>query len=77
MSDFARRWLRKLLVGLHFTRDTIAFFDLPALEIDTDVSGLFVVRGVSISLSSLTIVAYGLELGKYADCIIERQTDCL
>ena len=64
VSDFARKWSRKLLVGLHFTRDTIALFDLPALEIDTDVNGLFVVRGVSISLSSLTIVAHGLELGK-------------
>ena len=64
VSDVARKCLRKLLVELYFAKDKIAFFNLPALEIDTDVSGLFVLRGVSISLSSLTIVAHGLELGE-------------
>ncbi|KAK5115625.1 hypothetical protein LTR85_009796 [Meristemomyces frigidus] len=69
-ADFARRSLRRFLKQLHFTRDKIALFNLPALEIDTDVNGLFVVRGVTISLSSLTIVAYGIELGlKLADDI--------
>lgn len=67
-SDLARRWLRKLLRGLHFTRDKIALFNLPALEIDTDVSGLFVARGITISLSSLTIVAHGIELGMLSPC---------
>ena len=66
VADFARKYLRKLLRGLHFTRDKIAIFGLPALEIDTDVRGLFVVRGVTMSVSSLTVVAYGLELGKSA-----------
>ena len=69
VANLVRKWLRRVLVGLHFTRDTIAFFDLPALEIDTDVSGLFVVRGVSVFLSSLRIVAHGVELGT-----LENQT---
>lgn len=68
LSAQARKWLRKGLLGLHFTKDTIALFNLPALEIDTDVSGLFVVRGLSISFSSLRIVAHGVELGAYVLC---------
>lgn len=62
-GDFARKSLRKWLRQLQFTKDKIALFNLPALEIDTDVNGLFVVRGITISLSSLTIVAHGIELG--------------
>ncbi|KAK4544826.1 hypothetical protein LTR36_003730, partial [Oleoguttula mirabilis] len=64
VADFARKSLRRFLRQLHFTRDKIALFNLPALEIDTEVNGLFVLRGVTISLSSLTIVAHGIELGK-------------
>lgn len=63
VSDFTRRRLRKVLRELHFTRDRVALFNMPALEIDTDVSGLFVARGITISLSSLRIIAHGLELG--------------
>jgi hypothetical protein len=63
VADMARRGLRKLLSELHFTRDKIAFFNLPALEIDVDVNGLLVLRGITISLSSLTIVVNGIELG--------------
>ncbi|KAK0918244.1 hypothetical protein LTR57_011915 [Friedmanniomyces endolithicus] len=62
-ATFARRNLRRLLKQLHFTRDKIALFNLPALEIDTDVNGLMVVRGVTISLSTLTLVAHGVEIG--------------
>lgn len=64
VANFARKRLRLLLKHLHFVNDKIALFNIPALEIDTDVSGLLVVRGVTISLSSLTIVAHGIELGK-------------
>ena len=63
VADFARRNLRRILKDVQFTRDTIALFNLPALEIDTEVSGLLVVRGVTISLSSLTIIAHGVEVG--------------
>lgn len=60
----ARRGLRKLLGGQpHFVKDKLALFNLPALEIDTDVNGLFVIRGVTISFSTLTLVAHGIELG--------------
>nr|POE94510.1 hypothetical protein CFP56_16750 [Quercus suber] len=69
-ADLARKGLRRMLRQLHFTRDKIALFNLPALEIDTDVDGLMVIRGITISLSSLTIVAHGVELGlKLADDI--------
>lgn len=66
----ARRTLRKTILQLHFIQDTIALFDIPALEIDVDVDGLMVVRGLTISLSSLTVVAHGIEVGiKLADDI--------
>ncbi|KAK6082303.1 hypothetical protein SCUP515_02595 [Seiridium cupressi] len=59
-----RRFLRKTLgKDPHFIKDQLALFNLPALEIDTEVNGLFVIRGVTISLSSLTIVAHGIEVG--------------
>ena len=62
-ANLVRRSLRKSLRQLHFTRDKIALFNLPALEIDTDVDGLLVIRGLTISLSSLTVVAHGIEIG--------------
>lgn len=74
----ARRILRKtFLRNLHFNNDSIAFFDLPALEIDTEVKGLFVVRGVTLSLSTMTLVAYGVEAGiKLSDEVeLAIQTD--
>jgi hypothetical protein len=58
-----RKGLRKVLKQLSFINDKIALFNLPALEIDTEVDGLMVVRGVTISLSSLTIIAHGIEVG--------------
>ncbi|KAK5075612.1 hypothetical protein LTS08_001320 [Lithohypha guttulata] len=62
-SEFARRNLRRLLRDLYFTQDRIAFFNLPALEIDTEVAGLMVIRGITFSLSGLTLVAHGIEVG--------------
>lgn len=63
-AGLARRLSRKtFLRDLHFINDQIAFFDLPALEIDTEVKGLFVIRGVTLSLSTLTLVAHGIEAG--------------
>lgn len=62
----ARRVLRKVLKKYpsHFVKDKIALFNLPALEIDTDVDGLMVIRAVTMSLSSLTLVAHGVEVGE-------------
>jgi hypothetical protein len=77
-GNLARRILRKtFLRNLHFINDQIAFFDLPALEIDTEVKGLFVVRGVTLSLSTMTLVAHGVEAGiKLSDDIeLAIQTD--
>lgn len=63
VSGFVRRHLRKALLRLQFTADMIALFDLPALEIDQDVDGLLVIRGITVSLSSLTITVHGVEVG--------------
>lgn len=63
VADFVRRRLRAVLRGIQFTNDKVAFFDLPALEIDTDVDGLLVIRGLTVSLSSLTVIAHGVEVG--------------
>ncbi|KAF2111051.1 hypothetical protein BDV96DRAFT_499899 [Lophiotrema nucula] len=62
-AGLARRAFRTLSVNLHFIHDKVAFFDLPALEIDKDVNGLFVIRGATLSLSTLTLVAHGVEVG--------------
>ncbi|KAN0106659.1 hypothetical protein V8E51_009535 [Hyaloscypha variabilis] len=63
VGDFARKSLRRLLKQLHFIDDKIAFFDIPALEIDTEVDGLMVLRGITFSLSSLSFVVHGVEVG--------------
>jgi hypothetical protein len=63
VANLVRARLRAVLKQLQFVNDKIAFFNIPALEIDTDVDGLMVVRGVTISFSTLTIVAHGIELG--------------
>jgi len=58
-----RHTLRRVIRNLHFVNDSIALFDIPALEIDVDVEGLMVIRGMTISLSTLTVTAYGIEVG--------------
>ncbi|KAK0125673.1 hypothetical protein ONS95_000324 [Cadophora gregata] len=63
VGNIARRALRALLKQLHFIDDKIAFFNIPALEIDTDVDGLLVLRGVTFSLSNLSFVVHGVEVG--------------
>ncbi|PPJ58795.1 hypothetical protein CBER1_08232 [Cercospora berteroae] len=70
-ANMARAGLRKALGGQsHFVKDKLAMFNLPALEIDTDVDGLFVIRGITVSFSNFTIAAQGIELGlKLADDI--------
>lgn len=64
VGTVCRKFLRRTLgKDPHFIRDQLALFNLPALEIDTEVNGLFVIRGVTVSFSSLTIVAHGIEVG--------------
>jgi hypothetical protein len=63
VGNFARKNLRRVLKQLHFIDDKIAFFDIPALEIDTEVDGLMVLRGITFSLSSLSFVVHGIEVG--------------
>jgi hypothetical protein len=57
-----RTTLRSLIRRFLFVHDKVACFGLPVLEIDVDVAGLMVIRGVTIHLSSLVIVAHGIEL---------------
>jgi hypothetical protein len=67
----ARRGLRKVLGGQpHLIRDKLALFNLPALEIDTDVDGLLVIRGITISFSTLTLIAHGIELGTIDSTVV-------
>ncbi|TVY17897.1 hypothetical protein LARI1_G004186 [Lachnellula arida] len=63
VSNVVRRNLRALLKELHFIDDKIAFFNIPALEIDTEVDGLMVLRGITFSLSTLSFVVHGVEVG--------------
>lgn len=63
VADFVRHLLRNLLQDLQFVNDKIAIFDIPALEIDTEVDGLFIMRGLTFELSSLTIIVHGVEVG--------------
>ncbi|KAF2641173.1 hypothetical protein P280DRAFT_489605 [Massarina eburnea CBS 473.64] len=76
-ARFARHQGRKLLRHVLFIQDRIGLFDLPALEIDSDTIGLFIVRGLTISLSTLTATAYGIEVGIKIDNDMELaiQTD--
>jgi hypothetical protein len=55
--------LRAFIKQLYFVNNKIAFFDIPALEIDTNVARLIVIQGLSISLTKLTIVAYSVKVG--------------
>ncbi|KAH7024492.1 uncharacterized protein B0I36DRAFT_376469 [Microdochium trichocladiopsis] len=74
----ARRLLRKVFLrNLHFINDQIGLFNIPALEIDTEVKGLFVVRAITLSISTMTLVAHGVEAGiKLSDEIeLAIQTD--
>lgn len=65
---FARRRARALLRGFQLTHDQIALFNIPALEIDREVDGLMAIRGVTLSLSTLTVTAHGIEVGiKFSD----------
>jgi hypothetical protein len=77
VAEWTRTILRKVLYFVHFASDTIALFDLPALEIDVDVAGLMVIRGVKLSLSTLTLTVYGIEVGiKLSDDLeLALQTD--
>lgn len=63
VSRAARSTIRRILPGVHFLGDKIAYFNLPALEIDAEAYGLLVARGITFSLSTLEIEVHGLELG--------------
>jgi hypothetical protein len=62
VASVVRKGARGLLKQLHFIDDKIAFFHIPALEIDTEVDGLMVLRGITFSLSTLSFVVHGIEV---------------
>ncbi|KFY45651.1 hypothetical protein V494_00849 [Pseudogymnoascus sp. VKM F-4513 (FW-928)] len=63
VGEFVRKKFRFLLKQLHFIDDKVAFFHIPALEIDTDVDGLMVLRGVTFSITTLSFTVHGVEVG--------------
>ncbi|KAG5953834.1 hypothetical protein E4U53_001907 [Claviceps sorghi] len=77
VSACARRFLRVFIRQLHFIGDKVALFDIPALEIDTEVDGLMVIRGITFSLSTLSFEVHGVEVGiKLSDDLeLAIQTD--
>ncbi|KAG6207249.1 hypothetical protein E4U35_001142 [Claviceps purpurea] len=62
-SALTRKFLRVFIRQLHFIGDKVAFFEIPALEIDTEVDGLMVLRGITFSLSTLSFEVHGVEVG--------------
>lgn len=75
-ANHARDYMRRLVAGLHFIDDKIAFFDIPALEIDHEVDGLLVVRGLTFSLSTFSFVVHGIEVGIKLTDDIELAIQC-
>ncbi|KAF7957722.1 hypothetical protein EAE96_003292 [Botrytis aclada] len=66
VGKMLRRQLRRVLLkrfGLQFIEDRVGVFDIPGLEIDTEVDGLMVVRGVTLRLSAMSLVVHGVEVG--------------
>ena len=61
-SAFTRRRLRRLLTSWHFTKDKVAFFNLPALELDIGTDGLVAIRGLTVAYNDLSLEAHGIEL---------------
>lgn len=73
-----RKLLRLLLRNFHFYEDKLAFFEIPALDIDDgDVPVLLVIRGFTFTLSTMTLVVHGVEVGVKLndDLEIAIQTD--
>ena len=62
-ANLMRKLFRRFIAEIDFIHDKIALFNIPALEIDTEVDGLMVIRGLTFSLSTLEIVAHGIEVG--------------
>ncbi|CCG84440.1 protein of unknown function [Taphrina deformans PYCC 5710] len=78
LQKLVRKTLGFLLSGFNFNEDKLAFFDLPAIDIDDgDVPCLLVIRGFTFSLSTMTFVVHGVEVGVKLNDDIELaiQTD--
>ncbi|SMR44211.1 unnamed protein product [Zymoseptoria tritici ST99CH_3D1] len=56
-----RRIFRTPTTGVHFIKDKVAGFGLPALHVDLGLEGLLTIRGWTLSLSTLTIELHGIE----------------
>ena len=62
VGALTRRTMRELVKQLHFIDDKIGLFEIPALEFDTEVDGLMVLRGITFSLSTLSFTIHGIEV---------------
>ena len=69
-SHYIRSGLRSLLKHSRIAKDKIAFSNFPALELDGSITGLLVVRGLTICFSTLTIEAHGIEIGEQRPSIL-------
>lgn len=68
-SQSTGRRISSLLARSRIIKDRFVFGDLPGLQIDAGISGLVVVRGITLCLSKLTAEAHGLEIGKLLACL--------
>lgn len=62
VSSFTRGRLRRLWRDAHFTRDKVAFFGIPTLKLDTGITGLVTIRGITISFLDLVVELHGIEI---------------
>lgn len=63
VGTLTRLMMRAFIRHVLFVDDKIALFNIPALEIDTEVNGLLVLRGITFSLSTLSFLIHGVEVG--------------
>jgi len=62
VSSFTRARLRSSMKYAHFTRDKVAFFAIPTLKLDTGITGLVTVRGITVSLLDMVVELHGIEV---------------
>ncbi|EWC44268.1 hypothetical protein DRE_01094 [Drechslerella stenobrocha 248] len=67
LQRIVRRSMHGIGRDMHYFRDKIACFDLPALDIDVRVNGMMVIEGMTFTLSTLTIEAHSIEVALKVD----------
>lgn len=62
VSKLTRKWCRKIWKNAHFSKDRVAWFGIPSLKLDINISGLVTIRGVTFSLLDLALELHGIEI---------------